>query len=382
MTTVRWIVVGLLTVHGLIHLLGVAKGFGWAAVTTLKEPIGAGAGVLWLLAAVLVLSAAAMIALGAPSWWWVVALAAAVVSQAAIISSWSDARMGTIANVLLLLVAAYGLVSQGPSSFEAQFRNQAADALAVASAPPGVISDAEVDALPAPVAEYVRRSGAVGRPHVGSFHAEIHGRIRSGPDEPWMPYTVRQINTYGPHPQRLFLMNAIRSGLPVRVFHAYDEHAIMRGRLLDLVTVVNAGGEEMDRSETVTLLNDLVLFAPGALVDATIRWTNVTDTTVDATYTRGDQTITARLVFDNGDLADFISDDRMRASGDGGTFTPQRWNTPVSEYAVFGDHRVAAQGLGMWSAPAPEGHFTYIELTVDDLAYNVDLGRARSARRR
>jgi len=57
--------------------------------------------------------------------------------------------------MLLLLVAAHGFASRGPSSFEAQFRTQAADALAVASAPSGVISDAEVDALPAPVAEYV-----------------------------------------------------------------------------------------------------------------------------------------------------------------------------------------------------------------------------------
>ena len=279
--------------------------------------------------------------------------------------------------MLLLLVAAYGFASRGPSSFEAHFRTQATDALAIASAPSGAISDAEVDALPAPVADYVRRSGAVGQPHVRSFYAEIHGRIRGGPDEAWMPYTVRQLNTYGPHPQRFFLMNATRSGLPVRVFHAYDEHATMRGRLLDVVPVVQAAGDQMDRSETVTLLNDLVLFAPGALVDAPIRWTNVTGTTVDATYTRGDQTITAQLVFDNGDLVDFVSDDRMRASGDGSTFTPQRWSTPVSGYAVFGDRRVAAQGLGRWSAPAPEGQFTYIELAVDDIAYNVNPDRVR-----
>lgn len=372
MTVMRWIVVGLLTLHGLIHLLGVAKGFGWAEVKQLKEPIGPGAAALWLLAAALVLAAAAMIALRAPSWWWLVALAAAAVSQVAIVSSWGDAKAGTAANVLLLLVAAYGVVSQGPTSFEAQFRSQSSEALTSAAAPRGVVTDEEVDALPTPVAEYVRRTGAVGRPHVRSFDADIHGRIRSGPGEAWMPFTGRQINTYGPHPRRFFLIRATRSGLPITVFHAYDEHATMRGRLLDVVPVVEARGPEMDRSETVTLLNDLVLFAPGALVDAPITWTHVTDTTVDATYTRGDQTVTARLVFDGDDLVDFVSDDRMRANDDGSAFTTQRWNTPVSRYAALGGARIFSRGVGMWTAPEPEGHFAYIEFAVDDLAYNAD----------
>jgi hypothetical protein len=35
----RWVVVAALAGHGLIHLLGVAKGFGWATIPELKEPI-------------------------------------------------------------------------------------------------------------------------------------------------------------------------------------------------------------------------------------------------------------------------------------------------------------------------------------------------------
>ena len=67
----RFIVVVLLTGHGLIHLLGAAKGFGWAEVNQLSQPIGPAAGVLWLVAAVLVLASAALLATGAPTWWWV-----------------------------------------------------------------------------------------------------------------------------------------------------------------------------------------------------------------------------------------------------------------------------------------------------------------------
>ena len=45
----RWAVVAVLVGHGLIHFLGVVKGFGWADVAQLKQPIGAGGGVIWLL---------------------------------------------------------------------------------------------------------------------------------------------------------------------------------------------------------------------------------------------------------------------------------------------------------------------------------------------
>ena len=42
----------------------------------------------------------------------------------------------------------------------------------------------------------------------------------------------------------------------------------MRAKALSVATVVDASGPEMDRGETVTVFNDLVVLAPGAIVDA------------------------------------------------------------------------------------------------------------------
>ena len=69
---------------------------------------------MWLLAAVLVLATAAMVAVGKPSWWWAVDAAAALVSQGVILTSWTDAKGGTVANVLLVLVAVLGFAAHGP----------------------------------------------------------------------------------------------------------------------------------------------------------------------------------------------------------------------------------------------------------------------------
>ena len=89
---VRWAVVALLTVHGLIHLLRTVKAWHSAPVEQLKEPISAHLGFAWLIAALLVLIATAMIAARAPSWWCAVAVLAAVASQTVIITSWADAK--------------------------------------------------------------------------------------------------------------------------------------------------------------------------------------------------------------------------------------------------------------------------------------------------
>jgi hypothetical protein len=371
----RWPVVVVVAAHGLIHLLGAAKGFGWAEVEQLTQPIGPGGGVLWLLAAVLVLSSAALIGAGVPARWWTVALVGAVISEVAIATSWSDAKFGTLVNLMMVAAAVYGFAAHGPTSFHAQWRNRAADALAAApSAPSPPVTEADLADLPDPLAAYIRRSGAVGKPRVTSFSARFHGRIRSGPDQAWMPFTGEQVNTYGPAPRRVFIMDATRSGLPVTVLHSFqDTTATMRAKVLALFTVVDASGPEMDRGETVTVFNDLVVLAPGAIVDAPVRWTAVDAHHVRGDFTDGDQTVSAELTFDaDHDLVDFVSKDRLRASTDGKSFKRLVWSTPLSAHRDAGGRRTLAFGEGRWHAPRPEGVFTYLELHIDAITYNPD----------
>ena len=128
----------------------------------------------------------------------------------------------------------------------------------------------------------------------------------------------------------------------------------------------------MNRGETVTVFNDLVVLAPAAIVDAPVRWTAVDAHHVQGVFTDGDQTVSAELTFNaEHDLVDFSSDDRSRASTDGKSFDPLRWSTPLSVHRDLDGRRVMATGEGRWHAPQPEGLFTYLEFHVDDIAYNL-----------
>jgi hypothetical protein len=219
---VRWAVVAVVVVHGLIHLLGAAKGLGWAEVAALRKPVGTLGGVAWLVAAVVVVAAAAAMAAGV-RWWWVAAAVAAVVSQAVVVTSWGDAKWGTIANIVVLLAAGYGFASVGPVSLQAEWRERAEAAIAESTSTGELVTEADLAGLPEPVAAYVRAAGAVGRPPITSFYADIHGRIRGGPGQSWMAFTGKQLNTYGASPQRLFFIDASMHGLPVDVLHLFDE---------------------------------------------------------------------------------------------------------------------------------------------------------------
>ena len=267
---IRWTVGLIVVIHGLIHLMGAVKGFGWGDVSQLSEPISASMGFAWLVAAVVVIAAGVMLLAGL-RWWWAVAAVAAVVSQAVIVTSWTDAKAGTAANVLLALAAVYGFSANGPTSFRARSRRLADETvgsvLSASGASGSLVTDEDLAHLPRPVAGYVRAAGAVGRPRVVGFRAAISGRIRAGADAPWMRWTGEQTNTFGPEPSRVFFMDATMKGLPTDVLHAYvGPTATMQVRVASLKTVIDARGPEMDQAETVTLLNDLCVLAPAALV--------------------------------------------------------------------------------------------------------------------
>ena len=367
----RWFFVLVLLSHGLIHLMGFVKAFGLAEIPQLSQPISRLYGVLWLLAALLIIAALLLTRL-APSLAWMVGALALLASQLLIFSSWSDAKFGTIANVFLLLFVVYGFFSQGPGSARALYQARVEEQLS-RPATPGVITSADIDALPAPVAKYLRASGAEGQPRLFNFRARWRGAIRGAPDEAWMPFTAEQVSRLGPEPARLFLMDATRFGLPVEVLHSYTgSEATMRVKLASMVPVAEISGVEMSRAETVTVFNDLCLLAPAALVDPMIRWEAIDDKSARATFTNGPHQVSATLLFnERGELSNFISEDRQRASADGKQLTRLRWSTPVREYRAFEGRRAFTKGEARWHAPPPEGEFVYITLELLSLAYNV-----------
>lgn len=100
----------------------------------------------------------------------------------------------------------------------------------------------------------------------------------------------------------------------------------------------------------------------------------------DQLVRRRAHTVRARLLFnDAGELVDFESDDRSRASPDGKTFTPERWSTPLRPYKRFGTRYLSSGGDAV--THAPDGAFAYGEFELQSIEYNLS-ARARGSHRR
>jgi hypothetical protein len=98
----------LVFLHGLIHIMGFVKAFKFAEMSQLTLNISKPLGVLWLISFVLFLSIAFLIFFNI-NWWWMPAIVAIVTSQILIIFSWHDAKYGTIANIIILIVVIFGI---------------------------------------------------------------------------------------------------------------------------------------------------------------------------------------------------------------------------------------------------------------------------------
>ncbi|TDW29600.1 DUF6544 family protein [Cryobacterium psychrophilum] len=367
---IRITIAAVFVLHGLIHFFGFVKAFQLADIPQLVQPISQPVGLLWLAAGMLCLIAAGALFF-APRLWWAVGAGAVVISQAVILTSWGDASVGTIANVVLLGAVIYGFASRGPLSLRAEFEHALTRVWPlVRSASGGVILEGDLASLPDPVQRYLHRSGVIGRPPVTDFRATWTGRIRSAPDSAWMTFTADQLDLVDT-PERFFMMNARMKGLPVDVLHAFDDHgATMRVRLLSIRSMVDAKGSALTHAETVTLFNDLCCLAPGALLSRAITWEPIDKHTATAHFALGPNTITAELRFDDlGDLVDFVADGRGSMSPDGHTLTPLRWSTPLHDYAQVGPARVATKAEVRWHPDS--GAWTYGEFELTSLAYNV-----------
>lgn len=269
-----------------------------------------------------------------------------------------------------MLSALQALLDGRPTSLRSIYTREA-ERVRAAAAPGPTVTDDDLAPLPLPVQAYLRRAGAVGRPRVRSFYARMRVQIRNGRDGDWMDSTAEQVNTYGPASRRFF-MHATRGALSFDALHRFvGEHATMRVKALGLVTMVDARGPEMDQSETVTLFNDLCLFAPAALIEAEVAWEPVSERVVRGRFTHYRRTVSAELRFDEaGDLVDFVSPDRY-LSADGKVFRRLPWSTPVSSYGSFNGARAFAKAEARWREP--DGEWAYGRFELAELRHNPTL---------
>lgn len=355
----------ILVFHGIIHLMGFVKAFQIAEMTQLQASISKPMGVLWLIAAILFVITSVLLLIS--DYWFIPATTAVFISSGLIISSWSDARFGIIPNVIIIVVCFFAVIS---SNFKSVYLNDIKIAAANSQINNSILTDEDIKPLPAPVQNYIRLTGSIGKPKVRNFKAEFEGKIRKNEQSEWMTFLCEQHN-FMAEPTRLFFMDAKMKGLPVAGYHHYKNgKAVMDIRLLSLFKVQYAEGNEMDISETVTFFNDMCCIAPATLIDNRIQWMETNENTVKCSFTNNNIIIHATLFFNKkGELVNFISNDRY-AYSDKGTMTRIPWQTPIKAFKSINGYYLPSQAELVYNYPKED--LRYGMFSLRSITYNIN----------
>jgi len=361
----KYVFSALIFLHGAIHLMGFLKAFKLAQIEQLTTGISKISGIFWLLTFILFL-VSCIAYLAKADWWHILAFIAVLISTILIITVWNDAKFGTIANVIILIVAIAGC---GTTTFHNKYeRDVKTGLIQTASVPESILTETDIEYLPEPVKNYIRYTGFVGKPRINNFRLEFNGQIRKNEQSEWMPFTTVQYN-FLEESTRLFFMKAFMKKLPVGGYHCFiNGKAFMDIRLFSLFKVQYQSGNEMNISETVTFFNDMCCMAPGTLIDKRIKWVEVDGNNVKAEFSNNNITISAWLSFnDNGELINFISEDRY-AYVDNAGMQKFAWTTPLKDYKKVDGFNLASYAEAIYKYP--EGDLCYGTFHLIHVEYN------------
>jgi len=361
----------LLALHGSIHLLGFLKWTGLARVPRLSGRLlvavsGTGERVFtaaWLVAAVLLVSAAVLRGARHDGWWMAAALPGVVISQVLIVLAWPDAKAGTVANVILLLPI---IAAAAHARFETRCDREASALLAQAGHDTRLVTRDELRVLPAPVAAWLERSGVVGRPRAATVRLHQRGEIRTKEGAAWMPARADQYFSIDP-PAFVWMVDA--SMMRVVPIAGRDRYVAGRGEMLieaaSLVKVVEAADEAIDLGAMLRYLAETIWF-PSAALGPHISWEPIDATHARATMRYAGRTAPAVFTFDERGRAVRFDAERPMGGGQAAKLTP--WFGASSQWRTFEGIEVPTRGEVGWQLPT--GPFIYYRWEILDVEFN------------
>ncbi len=179
----------ILVFHGLIHFMGFAKAYDMGNIANFTKHISKPMGLLWLLTGLLLIVSGILYFMRKET-WPMLAIIAVVLSQVLIFMVWKDAKFGTIANVIILMV---GISAYGHYQFDKIVRTESTQLLQniqVKNLP--VISNEAIGHLPEIVQKWMRNSGVIGREKIVTVRLMQKGEMKTKPEGKWMPFTATQ----------------------------------------------------------------------------------------------------------------------------------------------------------------------------------------------
>lgn len=346
-------------IHGAIHLLGFLKAFNFAKINQLSGSISKQNGFIWLIAGLL-FGVSMVFFLLKNERWWLIGSIAIVISQLIIILFWQDAKYGTIANIIILIICLAGF---GAWNFDKMVKSELNSFLPSISIDSSVICNDSISHLPDIIQLWLKRSNVVGKPKPTSVHLLQSGRMKIKPEGAWMKVKAEQwFTTKEPG----FIWNAdVGSGAFIQ-FSGRDKLVDSKGsmliKLFSLVPIVDQGGPEIDQGVMVRYLSEIVWF-PAAALSNYITWDELSPLKAKATLECNNLSVSGIFTFN--DKGQPLSFEAKRFFGTTGTL--ETWFIEIDENSeyIFNGQAIPTKANVTWKLK--ELDFTWYEVEIEEL---------------
>lgn len=361
----------LLLIHGLIHLIGFFSGWKLTATSiltgkTLFQLSDNGAkisGSTWLLTALLWIVASILYFLRRDT-FLIPAIVAIVISQSLIALYWQDAKFGSIANAIVLLVV---IVNVARVSFN---KNVEGELSAMTSNARSAKNITEKDVnLPPVVKRWLAASKSTGKiPSVVQLEQE--GSMRSSSSADWMNF--KAVQTYTVDPPAFVWNSQINPG-SLMTIAGRDKFENGKGNMLIkplyIYSLANTSGSEIDQGTMLRYMGELIWF-PEAAAMPYFEWEEIDSTSASLKMTYNGAVSKGIFTFDNDGLVKSFSAERF---GDfNGVFKKEMWEVRITENRMINNNLIGSKCEVTWKLK--EGDFTWLKLEVKNISYEVNMG--------
>ena len=351
--------------HGLIHLLGFVKAFNFAKINELRHPVSKPLGLLWLLSFLLFISALTQYILN-NDLWWLTSIIGILLSQTLIISSWRDAKFGSIANILILCVS---IVAYANYNFNRNVSSEINKIFSQTTIKPHSLITAEmINPLPPPVQKWLNNSGIIGKEKIYTVRLKQKALMKMKPEqENWIEAYAEQYFTID---KPAFVWKVRMQMMSFVNISGRDKFIDGKGEMLikifSLFPVVNSRNNEKINSGTIQRYLGEIVWFPSAALIPNITWEKINEFSAKATMTYGGTTGSGVFYFDeNGNFKKFTA---QRYMGSGKDAKLREWIITAKESSIINGISIPVKLDATWKLDS--GNWTWLKLEITDIEYN------------
>ncbi|WP_149303277.1 DUF6920 family protein [Pareuzebyella sediminis] len=360
----RIVLILVIAIHGIIHLFGFLKAFGLSDFSGISRPISKPFGLLWL-SVFLLLAFTAILLSKQSSYWRIVGISGVIVSQILVTIYWSDAKFGTLLNIIILVSI---LLAYSTFRFQSTVRAETIGVFMNSrSSGKKILTSPMISNLPPIVQKWLNYTNVIGKEMVHHVYLEqdLQMLMRPGQKE-WSKAKAKQYFTVEP-PAFIWSVDLkMNPWLKVvgrdKFENGQGEMTIKMLSFLSMACVkdnVNVNQATLQR-----YLAETVWF-PSAVLSPYIKWKPINDTTAEATMSYNGTQGSGEFHFDKtGYFKKFVA---MRYKEANDTI-PKEWTVTAIKTEERSGIKIPVGLQADWKLA--DSTWTWLKLKISNIEYN------------